>query len=224
MILTATIFCTDRLFFSCVWTLTAQRRSKEHPVNSPACLHRWLCSPLLCKVAGNLLGQHCSHQFVSLLPLHLQLLRPLSDQILQVGGVLLQHAQHAVNDVGLFPPGDVLELQQGKDGSETYQYKRGAAEKWPFSPFTCLKISSKVGLLSGSSLQACFTICITSSGASSTDTSGRHSGGGDLTLLIISARTQKTQQGTRLQEKQPHSITPAVQRWCVLLSNSFSGL
>lgn len=52
--------------------------------------------------------------------------------------------------------------------------------------FTCLKTSSKFGLLSGSSLQACFTNCITSNGASSTDKMGRHNGGGSLTLFIIS--------------------------------------
>lgn len=63
-----------------------------------------------------------------------------------------------------------------------------------FSIFTCLKISSKDGLLSGSSLQACFTTCITSSGASSTDKIGRHNGGGSLTLLIISVLTHKQQQ------------------------------
>lgn len=64
------------------------------------------------KVAGHSLGQHLSHQFVGLLSLHLQLLRPLSDQILQVGGVLFQHAQHRVDDVGLLSLGDVLELSQ----------------------------------------------------------------------------------------------------------------
>ncbi len=63
-------------------------------------------------VAGHSLGQHLSHQFVSLLSLHLQLLRSLSNQILQVGGVLFQHAQHRVDDVGLLSLGDVLELSQ----------------------------------------------------------------------------------------------------------------
>lgn len=67
--------------------------------------------------AGHSLGQHLSHQFVRLLPLHLQFLRPLSDQVLQVGGVLLQHAQHRVNDVGLLSFGDVLELSQEKEGT-----------------------------------------------------------------------------------------------------------
>lgn len=62
------------------------------------------------------LGQHCSYQFVGLLSLHLQLLRPFSDQILQVGWVLLQHAQHRVNDVGLLSLGDALELSH--DGTE----------------------------------------------------------------------------------------------------------
>lgn len=62
------------------------------------------------------LGQHCSYQLVCLLSLHLQLLRPFSDQILQVGWVLLQHAQHRVNDVGLLSLGDALELSH--DGIE----------------------------------------------------------------------------------------------------------
>lgn len=67
-------------------------------------------------VSGHSLGQHLSHQPVSLLSLHLQLLRPLSDQILQVGGVLFQHAKHRVDDVGLLPLGDVLELSHEKEG------------------------------------------------------------------------------------------------------------
>lgn len=134
MILIATKFCAGRLFLSFVCPLTTKKRSKEDLLTI---LHVSAadCSPVLCEVAGNLLGQHCSHQFVSLLPLHLQLLCPLSNQILQVGGVLLQHAQHAVNDVGLFPPGDALELRQGRDASETYQYKRGSPKKVAFQSF-----------------------------------------------------------------------------------------
>lgn len=65
---------------------------------------------MLMKAAGHLLRQHLSHQIVSLLSLHLQLLCPFSNQILQVSGVLLQHAQHRVDDVGLLSLGDVLEL------------------------------------------------------------------------------------------------------------------
>lgn len=69
------------------------------------------------KVAGHSLGQHCSHQFVSLLSLHLQLLCPLSNQILQVGWVLLQHPQHWVNNVCLLSLSDVLELSAYKRGN-----------------------------------------------------------------------------------------------------------
>lgn len=61
-------------------------------------------------IARHSLGQHLSQQLVCLLSLHLQLLGPLSNQILQVGWVLLQHAQHRVDDVGLLSLGDVLEL------------------------------------------------------------------------------------------------------------------
>lgn len=145
-----------------------------------------------------LLWQHLSHQPVRLLPLYLQLLCPLSNQILQVGGVLFQHAQHGVNNVCLLPLGDAFELSQERQGQvwnlQLFTYvqsliNRGAGLRRVF--FTCLKISSKVGLLSGSSLQACFKTCITSSGASSTDRTGRHKGGGSLTLLIISAITRK---------------------------------
>lgn len=93
--------------------------------------------------------------------------------------------------------------------------------KVPVSPFTCLKISSKVGLLFGSSLQACLTICITSSGASSTDSSGRHSGGGSLTLLIISARTQKTVQN-KIRERSTQ-YTQLQQRRCVSLRKGSYG-
>lgn len=70
------------------------------------------------KVAGHSLGQHCSHQFVGLLSLHLQLLCPLSNQILQVGWVLLQHAQHRVNDVCFLSLGDALELSHERDRTE----------------------------------------------------------------------------------------------------------
>ena len=72
----------------------------------------------LVKGAGHSLGQHLSHQFVSLLPLHLQLLCPLSNQILQVGGVLLQHAQHRVDDVGLLSLRDALELSCEQAGEQ----------------------------------------------------------------------------------------------------------
>lgn len=85
----------------------------------------------------------------------------------------------------------------------TYSIRRSrAVSACVFSVFTCLKISSKVGLFSGSSLQACFIICITSSGASSTDTTGRHKGGGSLTLLIISGNTSSQ---TRTQRYWAHT-------------------
>lgn len=61
------------------------------------------------------LGQHSSHQFVCLLPLHLQLLCPLPDQVLKVGWVLLQHAQHWVYNVCLLPFGNALKLQDDRD-------------------------------------------------------------------------------------------------------------
>lgn len=109
------------------------------------------------KVDGHSLGQHLSHQFVSLLSLHLQLLCPLPNQILQVGGVLFQHAQHRVDDVGLLSLGDALELTHEKEGTGM-SYPAGyfckehirtsrSGSTCVFSVFTCLKISSKVGLL-----------------------------------------------------------------------------
>lgn len=54
--------------------------------------------------------QHLCQQLFCLLFLNLQLLCPLSDELLQVGGVLLQHPEHGVNDVGLLPLIDVLKL------------------------------------------------------------------------------------------------------------------
>lgn len=57
--------------------------------------------------------QHLCQQLLRLLLLDLQLLRPLSDQLLQVRRVLLQHPQHGVYDVGLFPLVDVLKLRCG---------------------------------------------------------------------------------------------------------------
>ena len=145
--------------------------------------------------AGLSPGQHLSHQVVGLLSLHLQLLRPLSDQILQVGGVLLQHPQHRVNDVGLLSLRDALELSDEEDRKQLATFRtdwdstEGGADLLAAYVVTCLKISSKLGLLSGSSLQPCFITCITSKGASSTDTTGRHKGGGSLTLLMISVNT-----------------------------------
>lgn len=65
-----------------------------------------------------LLGQHSSHQFVCLLPLYLQLLCPLPDQVLKVGWVLLQHAQHGVNNVCLLPFCNALELQCDREETQ----------------------------------------------------------------------------------------------------------
>lgn len=58
--------------------------------------------------------QHLCQQLLRLLFLDLQLLRPLPDQLLQVGRVLLQHPQHGVYDVGLPPLVDVLKLRGGE--------------------------------------------------------------------------------------------------------------
>lgn len=55
-----------------------------------------------------LLGQHLSHQLICFLSLQLELLCPLSYEILQVRGVLLQHPQHRVYNISLLS--FVLEL------------------------------------------------------------------------------------------------------------------
>lgn len=54
--------------------------------------------------------QHLCQQLFRLLFLNLQLLCPLPDELLQVGGVLFQHPEHGVNDVGLLSLIDVLKL------------------------------------------------------------------------------------------------------------------
>lgn len=61
-----------------------------------------------------LLWQQLSHQLLCLVPLHLQLVCSLSDQILQVGAILLQHSQHGVDDICPFAPVDAPELQTAK--------------------------------------------------------------------------------------------------------------
>lgn len=60
------------------------------------------------------LGQHLGYKGVRFLSFHFQLLGSLTDQVLQIGGVLLQHAQHGVDDVSLPPLAEGLELQQQK--------------------------------------------------------------------------------------------------------------
>lgn len=67
--------------------------------------------------------------------------------------------------------------------AESGPWQRPCARTLP----TSMKTSSKVGLRSGSSLQHVLMIWMHSSGASSMDTAGRHSGGGDRTFSIISA-------------------------------------
>jgi len=59
---------------------------------------------------GRLRRQHLCEEFLSLLFLYFQLLCSFPDQLLQVGGILLQHSQHGVYDVGLFPFINILEL------------------------------------------------------------------------------------------------------------------
>ena len=88
-----------------------------------------------------------------------------------------------------FPLVMFLNCHKNRDVISPYCIRR--SRSWSKRVFTCLKISSKVGLFSGSSLQHCFMTCITSTGASSTDITGRHNGGGSLTLLMISVNTHK---------------------------------
>lgn len=82
--------------------------------------------------------------------------------------------------------------------------------------YTCLKISSKVGLRSGSSLQACFMICITSTGASSSDMTGRHKGGGSLTLLIISVIIHINKKPTQAETLVQDLVYPVLSANCDL--------
>lgn len=56
--------------------------------------------------------KHLCEQLLRPVLLHLQLLRPFPDQLLQVAGVPLQHTQHGVDDVDLLPFVDVFELVQ----------------------------------------------------------------------------------------------------------------
>lgn len=55
--------------------------------------------------------KHLSQKLLCPLFLYLQLLCSFPDQILQVRGVLLQHTQHGVNNIGLFALVDELELR-----------------------------------------------------------------------------------------------------------------
>lgn len=54
--------------------------------------------------------KHLRQQFLCSLLLHLQLFSSLSDQVFQIGTVLLQHPQHGVDDVGLLALIDQLKL------------------------------------------------------------------------------------------------------------------
>ena len=59
-----------------------------------------------------LLRQELADEFVRLFSLYLQFISPLFDQVLQVGAVLLQHAQHGVYDVGFLALINSTKLQE----------------------------------------------------------------------------------------------------------------
>ncbi len=55
--------------------------------------------------------KHLSQKLLCPLFLNLQLLCSFPDQVLQIRGILLQHTQHGVNNIGLFTLVDELELR-----------------------------------------------------------------------------------------------------------------
>lgn len=63
----------------------------------------------MCRFA-NSRWKHLRKQLLRSLLFHLQLLCSLSDEILQIRAVLLQHSQHGVNDIGLLAFVNDLEL------------------------------------------------------------------------------------------------------------------
>lgn len=67
--------------------------------------------------------QHLRQQLLRFLFLDLQLLCSLSDQLLKVRRILLEHPQHGVDDVGLPPFINVFELRQELDTHSHHNWR-----------------------------------------------------------------------------------------------------
>lgn len=145
-----------------------------------------------------LLWKELSNQLLCLVSLNLQFICSFSDQILQIWTVLFQHSQHGVNNVCPLSSVNTPKLEththQGimkniAKSEDTYVHlKRQNKNPIEWICLTCLKMSSKFGLLFGSSFQHSFIKVRHSVGASSTDTTGLKSGGGCFRRSTISER------------------------------------
>lgn len=166
------------------------------------------------------LWQELPHQLIRFGSLNLQFIRSLPDQILQVGTVLLQHSQHGVDDVCLLSFVNAPKLQRStqtrvlSNVSEAAVPARASRGSWAL---TCLKMSSKPGLLLGSSLQHSFIRLRHSVGASSTETIGLQRGGGFFRRSSISAGQTGGQTGAQRDrchvDGQPSHHTQACPSW-----------
>lgn len=132
-----------------------------------------------------LLWQHFSEKFFGDFLLLFEFERLLFDQVLQVVCVLFNHLEHQIDYVHFPLNGSHMNNKTMIVTSSKSTY---------LSPFSDLNIEynwSKLGLISGCSLQQSLIMFTYSGGAAVLDTEGRSNGGGFLILFIISLKSRE---------------------------------